>query len=278
MPFNLFKQSRDSDITGIQAAVPCLVLLPLITLLSSQAMAHDEHPKTKKTPPKQQGWSGSGKLGLTSDAGNTNTRKIKGSGRAVYNKNFNREKPFRHTFGASINKGSNAKVRDGERSKTKDKEAANYKTDYYLSDRSSARVFGFYISDKQAKIDSLTMIGVGYEYDLLKTKKHTVNLSGGVSNFKLEYNDGTPKIEGPAARLAFTYDAQLTKNISLNQKLVGLKMEDLTMKTSNTSLEYAFTKRTSVSLDHEVTHYSSIANTAKDDTDDSTSLNLVFRF
>lgn len=252
-----------------------LIFVPSMSLFSSQIFAHTE---PKKTPPKQHNWSGSGKLGFTSNAGNTNTQKLKGAGSIVYNKNFNRQKPFRHTFGASINKGSNAKVRDGERSDTTDKEAANYKTDYFLSNRSSARVFGFYISDKQAKIDSLTMMGIGYEYDLFKTKKHTINLSGGISNLKLEYNDGTPTIEGPAARLAFTYKGQITKNISLNQRLVGLGMEDLTMKTSNTSLQYAFTKRTSISLDHEITNYSSIANTAKDDTDDSTSLNFVFRF
>lgn len=273
-----FNQSRYTDATLPCVSISWLVLLPLVALFSNQALAHDEHAKTKKTPPKQQAWSGSGKLGFTSNAGNTNTEKLKGSARVVYNKNFNREKPFRHTFGASINKGSNARTRDGERSDTTDKEAANYKTDYFLSDRSSARVFGFYISDKKAKIDSLTMMGIGYEYDLLKTKKHSVNLSGGISSFKLEYNDGTTPIEGPAARLAFTYNGQLTKNISLNQRLVGLSTDGLTMKTSNTSLQYAFTKRTSVSLDHEVTKYSSIADTAIDDTDDSTSLNLVFKF
>lgn len=250
-----------------------LTLIPLIIFSSS--LAHAQDPPKK---PNNHGWSGTGKFSFDANAGNTNTRKFKGSAKIVYNKDFNKEKPFKHSFGVSINKGSNSRSRDGERFETTDKEAANYILGYHISGRSSARAVAFYISDKKAKIDSFTMFGVGYEYDFIQSKRNTFNISGGLSNVNIEYNDGTPSIEGPAARLKLTYNGKLTKNFSLGQSFTGLGMEDLTMLTSNTSLKYNFTKRTAISLDHETTNYSSIANTAIDDTDDSTTLSLVFNF
>lgn len=275
MPFN---QPRHSDRVSPRPSVSWLILLPALALLSNQTFAHDDGPQVKTPPPEQHGWSGNGKLGLDANAGNTNTRKIKGAAKIVYNQDFNPEQPFRHNFGVSVNKGSNAPSRDGVRTDTTDKESANYRLDYFLSDRSSARAFAFYLSDKKAKIDSFTMVGVGYEYDLFKTDRHNFNIGGGISNLKLEYNDGTPAIEGPAGRVALSYNGRITDKFSLDQTFVYLGSEDLTMKSSNTSLSYAFTPKTAISLDHEITNYSSIANTAIDDTDDSTSLNVVFKF
>lgn len=255
-----------------------VVVLSMTVVFSGQVAAQDNHPEKNQPPPKDHGWSGKLQIGLDSSVGNTNTRKIKVNGQAVHNKDFDEEKRFRHTLGFTMKKGDVAQSRGGDRRDTTDKESANYKVDYYLTERSSARAFGFYLSDKLAKIDSFTQVGVGYEHDIYKTPRHTVNLGGGISNVNLEYSDGTPSIEGPAGRVALSYNGKLTDSVSLDQKLVVLGMDGLTMKTSNTSLEYAFTAKSSVSLDHEVTNYSTIAQTAIDKTDSSTSLNLNFKF
>ena len=121
-------------------------------------------------------------------------------------------------------------------------------------------------------------MGAGYEYDIIKTPHHTFNLGGGINHVSLEYNDGTPTIEGPAGRIALEYNGKLMENIRLTQKLAVLGMDDFTMKSSVTNLEYVFTRNVSVSLDHEITDYSRIARTSQEETETSTSLNLNFNF
>lgn len=246
-------------------------------LCTGSVIAHDQ-PPGKKPKPAQHGWSGKAKVGFDSNVGNTNTSKITVSASAIHNKDFNAEQPFRHTLALTMKKGDVAREKGGERQDTVDKEMANYRIDYYLNDRSSVRAFGFHFRDKQAKIEGLTQAGVGYEYDVIKTPRHTVNLGGGINFLDLEYTDGTPGIDGVAGRIALNYDGQLTDNISLNQRVAYLGMEDFTLKSSNTSVEYSFTQNASVSLDHEITNYSRIAQTAKENTDSSTSLNLNFKF
>lgn len=253
------------------------MIMPLIALFATPSFAHDEQGKKAKKPAKE-GWSGKVSISLDSSVGNTNNRKIKASAKAVHNQNFNTEKPWQHTLTAAVKKTSISRGRGQDRRDTTDQESLGYKASYFLTDRSSARGFAYYQKDALAKIDSFTMVGVGYEHTVLKTKRHAINLSGGISNVTIDYTDNSPSIEGAGLRVSAKYTGQLTDNISMKQKFVALGMEELTRSSSNTSLEYAFNKRASVSLDNEVIHYTSIPTTAVDKTENSTGLSLNFKF
>lgn len=262
-----------------------MAVLPLTLLITSHLSAHDATDKKIKAKQETHSkWSGNIKIGLDSSAGNTNTSVIKGAGQIVHNKDFNKDHRFRNTAGISFKKGDRAKDRDADRIDTVDREAANYKVDYYLTDRSSARAFIFYESDNLAKIESFLMTGLGYSYDVLKAKRHTITLGGGISKVDLQYTDNSPSVEGPSGRLSLKYKGKISKNITLNQKLIYLGVDDnsrddlFTVNASVTSIEYAFNKKASIVLEHDVTKYSSIPTTAIDTKDDNTGLSLKLKF
>lgn len=258
--------------------------LSLTLLLPSLAHAHDvaqDHKnETKKAQPEssKSPWSGKLSVSLKSNVGNTNTRKIKLSGNIVYNKQFNAKKPIKHALSASINTGSRTNKRGGDRIKTREQESAGYKLEYFLNDKSLVRAFTFYESDTLAKMDSLLVTGVGYERKLLNTKKHKIKSSLAVSDLEIKYSDGTPTISGTAVRAAVAYKGKLTDSVTYKHELMGVGTNELTMTRSNAALEYAFNKRSSVSLNNRVTHFSKVAQTATDKTDSTTGLSLNFKF
>lgn len=258
--------------------------ISLVFLLPSLAHAHDvakDHAGKTKNANKEQAqspWSGKLSVSLRSNVGNTNTRKIKLAGNLVYNKQFNAEKPIKHALSASINTGSRTNERGGDRVKTREQESAGYKLEYFLDEKSLVRAFTFYESDTLAKMDSLLVTGIGYERKLLNTKHHNIKSSLAVSDLELEYSDGTPMVSGTAVRAAVAYKGKLTDSVTYKHELMGVGTNDLTMTRSTAAIEYAFNKRSSVSLNNRVTHFSKVAQTAKDKTDSETGLSVNFKF
>jgi len=223
-------------------------------------------------------WSGKTTLSLNAFSGNTNTRALKAALKIVRNKNPDSKKPIRHTFTASTNTSDRAKERGGKRTKLRDKKEAGYKTSYFLGDRSSIRVFVFYESDAQAKLDAMIMSGLGYEHKLLKMKNHKIIASIGASYIEIQYDDETPGITGPAGRAAFNYNGILTSNINLNQSFILTATDGLTVKKSVTSFEYVLSERSSIAWENKITHFSFIPPAAIAKKDISNSINLILKF
>jgi putative salt-induced outer membrane protein YdiY len=253
----------------------------LLGLCASSATAEEGGADAKASPP---GWSGKLGIGFDSNAGNTNTRKSKGMANFIYNEDFNSQNPIRHTLGGAFTKSSRSNSRDGKQIRTVDREAADYKLDYFINERSLARAFAFYFADNKAFIDAGLMAGVGYEYGLFKNDTHRIILGAGLSMFDLEYIDDTPPVEGPAARFTLKYRGQYGEELTFNQQFVYLGVDDdnhddiYSIRRSRTALEYQMNKHFSIELSHEITWYSRIPAAAIDDKDDTTNFMLKYRF
>lgn len=256
------------------------VLFGLFTLTASA----QEATETQADSPTAPAWSGKLGVGFNSNAGNTNTRNFNGNGQFVFNEDFNTQNPIRHTIGGAFMKGSFAPSRDAKHRRTADRESADYKLDYFLSERSLARAFAYYFSDNQALIDTGFMAGVGYEYGLFKDDNHRVIVGAGLSMFTLDYTDGTASVEGPAARLSLRYRGQFGENTTFNQNFVYLGVDDdnrddiYSITRSKTALEYRMNEKFSIELSYEITWYSETALSAIDDKDDTTNITLNYRF
>lgn len=244
----------------------------------------EEAPAISEAGSAPPSWSGKLGIGFNSNAGNTNTRLLNGNAHFVFNEDFGTRNPIRHTLGGAFTKGSFASSRDAKHTRTADRESADYKLDYFISERGLAKAFAYYFSDNQAFIDIGLMAGVGYEYGLFKDDTHRVIAGAGISMFNLEYSDDTPPVEGPAARLSLRYRGQYGEDFTLNQNLVYLGVDDdnhddiYSIKRSKTALEYRMNEKFSIELSHELTWYSRIPAAAIDDKDDTTNITLNYRF
>lgn len=247
------------------------VLLLSICLLSTQTYAQAPAEKAKKA---NTGWSGKLSLGINSSVGNANLNRLN----ADFVAKYKTATPWQHTIQAGVVRAERAPSRGADTIETKNENALNYKLDYMLDKKSALVGYIGYEDNKKAKLDSQTMVGIGYERYKIGTPRHRFSAGVGVGHLDIKYTDGTPGSKGEALRASAGYRGKITDNISFRQKVVALKSEDRTMTRITSSLSYALTQKVSVALRNKVTHTSLIPATAIDKTDSTTALNLVVNF
>lgn len=252
-----------------------IVLFSLLTcsLSIGSAVAHDVKEKKK---PKAGGLSGNFALGLNTSEGNTNIGRANISFLAKYG--VKRPGSFQHTLLGAYDYADRGVARGSNRIETKNDKELSYKLDYNLTNRGSLVAYLGYEDNKKAKLESQEMIGVGYELTGLGTKRHRFSVGLGVGDLSVEYTDGTAGFSGTAVRGSFGYKGKLTKRLNFSTGLVVLAADERTMTRAVSKLDYAMSDRWSLVLKHKQTRYDTIPVTAIDKKDDTTSLNVVFKF
>lgn len=251
------------------------IMLLTVLACSLPVSSLHAHEKEKKAP-KVGGWSGNFALGLNTSEGNTNT------GRANINflakHGVTKPGSLQHTFLGGYNYADRGTARGSSRIQTKDDKELVYKLDYNVTNHRSIVGFLGYEDNNKAKLESQTMAGVGYEWTGLGTQQHRFSAGLGVGYVSVEYTDGTAGFSGAALRGSVGYQGKLTKRFSVSTGIVVLAAEERTMIRAISKLDYALSDRSSLVLKHKLTHYDTIPITAIDKKDDTTSLNVVFRF
>jgi putative salt-induced outer membrane protein YdiY len=250
------------------------LLTALITgglLLSPQVFSAD----AKKAKKSKTGLSGKFSASFTSSAGNTNKSKMKTNLMAVYRTNT----PWQHKAFGSLIITELGKKRDAKKRTTKNRTILRYTGAYVLDKNNVVAAFVGRETDKQAKLKSQLIVGLGYERRNLGTENHRFTAGIGAGSLAIKYTDGTPNLPSAAAlRGTLEYNGKITDKISLNEKFVVLASDDFNRRRMTSSLDYAITEKVSISLDHEVTIDSVIPRTALDKRDNETTLSFNMKF
>lgn len=248
------------------AWLTCITLV----IVSGSAMAEE---KKQEEP---LGLSGKFSFGLNSLTGNTNT----GLASATLDATYTTDSPLTHNIDASASYGDRSTGRGSDRIETRNTKAASYKAEYALSEKRKDALIGYisYEDDLKAKLDSHTMLGVGYARNLYQSKRQRLSGSIGAGYLSVKFTDGTEGYDEPAGRASVAYKLNLTDTISLNEGVVVLASETNTMSRVTSSLKYKLTERVAVALTNKMTHNTFKPVTAIDETDSETGVNLVFNF
>jgi putative salt-induced outer membrane protein YdiY len=243
-------------------------LLIAAFLISTTAFAEEEANKV---------WSGKFKLGMASSVGNTNLGKLNVG--LLMKTGVQKPRSVQHTIQGEIAYAERSRGRGTESIESKNAKELNYKVDYYLSNKSKLIGYVGYEDDKKAKLDSQIMIGGGYERIKLGfSPAHRFSVGIGAVYLDVKYADGTPGFSEPAIRGSLGYRGKITDTISVKQKLVVLSSKARVMSRVVSSLNFALTEKTSLALQHKLTHNSLIPATTLDKTDSKISLNVVIGF
>lgn len=251
------------------------VLLTVLACSLSVSSVFAEEGKDKQ-PSKAKKWSANLSLGLNTSEGNTNI----GRANVGFLVKHGVKKPgsLQHTLLGAYDYGDRGFARGSNRIETKNDKELSYKFDYNLSNHRSLVAYVGYEDNIQAKLESQKMVGVGYEFTDLGSKRHNFSAGLGLGYLSVDYTDGTPGFSGEALRASAGYRGKITQRFSVSTGLVVLAAEERTMIRSVSKLDYALSDRSSLVLKYKSTQYDSIPTTALDKKDNTTNLNVVFRF
>ena len=252
-----------------------IVLLAMFACSLPLSSAFAEEKKGNK-PPKAKNWSASFTLGINSSEGNTNIGRANIGLLAKYG--VKKPGSIQHTLLGAYDYGDRGFARGSDRIETKNDKELSYKLDYNLTNRGSLVAYLGYEDNKKAKLESQKMIGIGYELTGLGTKRHNFSAGLGLGHLSVDYTDGTDGFSGEALRASAGYRGKITQRFSVSTGLVVLAAEERTMIRSVSKLDYALSDRSSLVLKYKSTQYDSIPTTALDKKDNTTNLNVVFRF
>ena len=221
------------------------------------------------------GLSGKFSASLSAAEGNTNTRKAKANLMAIYRTNT----PWQHKIVGLLGITETSKGRDKKTRTTKNQTRLRYTTAYFFNKDNAVAAYVGRESDKKSKLKSQLMIGLGYERRNLGTENHRFTAGIGAGSLAIKYTDGTPNLSSAAAlRASLEYNGKITDRVSINEKVVVLGTKDFDRKRITSEIDYAITKKASISLSHEVTIDNVIPRTAVDRRDNETSLNFNMKF
>jgi len=243
------------------------------SLSVSSALADD---KKKVKPAKLGGWSGNFSLGLNTSEGNSNVGRANVGFLAKHG--VKKIGSIQHTLLGAYDYGDRGVARDASRIETKNDKELSYKLDYNITNRGSVIAYAGYEDNNKAKLDSQTMVGLGYELTGLGTKRHKFSAGLGLGHISVDYTDGTEGFSGEALRASLGYKGQITENISLSTGVVYLAADERKMTRTLTKLDYRLSDRSSLVLKYKSTYNDTIPTTALDKRDNTTNLNVVFRY
>ena len=223
------------------------------------------------------GWSGNFTFGLEHSTGSTDANDINASLTLEHNKDFQASEPARHTLNFAVDT-EKTKADDGTETKTREKEAASYKLGYFLDQQSHLEGTVSYLHDISLQIDEKKFASVEYIRNVLTGPTNQLNLGVGVAHLEIAYINGQPEIQNTGGQVSYKYTGQMTKDFSLNHKGLLQATSDIRYASLDTSVSYAMTDNTSLSLTH---HFSTLTNDAghqDDERNSTTHLTIGVKF
>lgn len=240
-----------------------------ITLAAGLIFAGNAYSQDVDAPDEQDklGWMGSGEFGLVSTTGNSETFALNLKAEVIY-----RTDHWQHRFAATAISSS----KDGE--KDSERFTAELQSDRELTEKSY--LFGVYRydADRFGAYDPQQSISVGYGRELMKSENHF--LKGEIG---LGYRQSTARTTGikendMIARFLLEDSWQVWETTLWTNRLLVETGEDNTFTQFNTGLAVSMTQRLAVKLGFEVRNNTELPPGNTENTDTTTTVNLVYNF
>lgn len=245
--------------------------LLLVSTLGSSPMlwAADKETPIGKAPEAQAengGWTGKLSFGVSSTTGNVETQS------ANAGLKLNRETlPWRYRIEAKAN------AMDVQDTRISESYLADFQADYVLPNKNYWFGYAGYDSNEFARLDKRFVEIAGYGMKALETPKQTLGLEVGLGARQSTYTGDFGKENEAIGHLGAEYSLQLTDNTKLTENLVYQPGAENSFTMSDTALNVAMSKKTSIELTYGYTNNSKVfPNTKKTDT--TSGVNWVIGF
>lgn len=232
-------------------------------MLAGNAYSQDEAPKDKV----KLGWKGVGEFGLVNTTGNSETFALNLKAEIIY-----RTEDWRHRFAASAISSSKDGDKDSERY------TAELQSDRSLSEKSY--MFGAYRydADKFGAYDPQQSVSVGYGRQLMESENHTLKGEIGAGYRRAEERTSGITTNNAIARFLLEDAWQIWDSTLWSNRLLVESGKDNTFTQFNTGLSVAMNKSFAVKLGFEVRHNTDLPPGNSENTDTTTTVNLVYNF
>lgn len=210
-------------------------------------------------------WTGAGEFGYLATSGNTDTQSLSAKLGLT-----NERARWRHTLGLEATNNADNDVTTAERY------AANWQSDYKLSEIDY--LFGrlSYETDKFSGYDYRTSETLGYGRRVLKTDNMTLDLEAGAGARQSKLETGGNENEA-ILRLAGKYAWQISPTSKFTQELSSDIGADATISKSVTALQTDIVGNLAMKLSYTVEHTSAVP-VGVEKTDTETMASLVYKF
>lgn len=212
-----------------------------------------------------QGWSGTGELGLVKTTGNTETESLKFAVEFV-----NEQDKWRHRVAAD------ALSADDTGTTTAERYGFEWQSDYKLTDKSWVLGSFRYESDKFSNYDNQQVLTVGYGRQLLDNAKHQLVGEVGIGYRDAELQSGLTE-SGAVVRGLLDYALTVTDNSQFTNRFLVESGSDNTFIKNLAGFSVSMNDRFAMKFGLEYRHNTDVAP-GTDDTDTITSANLVYNF
>jgi putative salt-induced outer membrane protein len=238
------------------------ITLASAILLAGNAFAEDLAEEEKKL-----GWEGTGEFGLVSTTGSTDTFALNLAGNVIYRTDL-----WTHRFAATAITSSKDGNDDSKRF------TAELQSNRILSAKSY--LFGVYRydADKFGSYDPQQSITAGYGRELVKSENHVLNGEIGVGYRKSEERTTGYVSDNIIARFMLDDAWQVWESTLWTNRLLVESGSDNTFTQFNTGLAVAMTNTLAVKLSFEIRNNTQLPPGETENTDTTTTVNLVYNF
>lgn len=238
------------------------IALASALLLAGNAFAQDEAEEGPKL-----GWEGTGEFGLVSTTGSSDTFALNLAGNVIYRTDL-----WTHRFAATAITSSEDGNDNSERY------TAELQSNRTLSAKSY--LFGVYRydADKFGSYDPQQSISAGYGRELMKSKNHLLKGEIGAGYRKSEERTTGFVSNNAIARLMLDDAWQVFDSTLWTNRLLVETGSDNTFTQFNTGLAVSMTKTLAVKLSFEIRNNTDLPPGETENTDTTTTVNLVYNF
>ena len=239
-------------------AIPQLLAAISLMTVSTQILAQDPAGD-------DQGWSGTGEMGLVKTTGNTETESLKLAVEFV-----NEQDKWRHRVAAD------ALSADDTGTTTAERYGFEWQSDYKLDDISWVLGSFRYESDKFSSYDNQQIFTLGYGRQLLDNAKHQLVGEVGIGYRDAELQSGLTE-SGAIVRGLLDYALVVTDNSQFTNRFLVESGSDNTFIKNLAGFSVSMNDKFAMKFGFEYRHNTDAAP-GTDDTDTITSANLVYNF
>jgi putative salt-induced outer membrane protein len=243
-----------------------LLIITLATglLLCGNAYSQDDEAPAEE---KKLGWEGSGEFGLVSATGNSETFALNFSASILYNTEH-----WTHRFAASAINTSEDGETDAERY------TAELQSNRVLTVKSWLFVAYRYDADKFGPYDPQQSLSTGYGRELMKSENHFLKGEIGIGYRKLDERESGFDSDSAIARFLLDDSWQIWESTLWTNRLLVEAGSDNTFSQFDTGLAVSMTTRFSVKLGFQIRNNTKLPPGDSENTDTTTTVNLVYNF
>jgi len=237
------------------------MLSGMLFLGAATVQAQDEETTEKRT------WEGKGEFGLVATTGNTESTSVNLKLEFIFN-----ARRWRHRFSASALATSEDGIQDNERY------TVEIQSDRSLSEKSYLFTALRWDADKFGAYDPQQTLTAGYGRELMKSEKHLLKGEIGAGYRRLEETVSGNSSSEPIARFLLDDTWKVFPSTSWTNRLLIESGSDNTFTQFNTGIQVAMTTRFALKLGFEVRNNTKIPPGDSEETDTTTTANLVYNF